>query len=633
MVFLGTLAAAEPGPAPDASAAPVAPVVESVEIESSVEMDHRRLIKKLHHRPPSGFWFFRRESNLDSTALELDRRRVDSFYKQAGYVRAVVEPPVVTIEDGRAHISFSVRSGVPALLSRVDVEGLPDDVPLDVDRLAKEVGLKQGELIAYPAYERLLVDIRGRLVAAGYAHARVSGAIEVLRDQPTARVAVVAVPHDLTYFGPVTVIVPPEVPEEAVRNRIAWKEGERFDPDRIELTEGRIHSLGLVGTVQFDWPNDPERQPLPLTIAVGTTKPRQFRVGGGAALDRVNFELRLRANYRHAGIFHPLSTLDLELRPALVFQSDLRGEPRPNITAVATLSRDDLFAPRVVGALRVGYQLRQLEAIQTLGPKVTTSLARAFVLDRLRLKVPLSFAYYNVNFDEIDASLDEAQRASYGIFDPLPIVSLEPELAFDVRDNPNSPRRGWFGSFAIEVGYAAADASNAYMLLTPEVRGYIDPAPRLVLAARARAGFSLLDAGPVPATRRYFSGGAISQRGFPNRRLAPSELNDNGDIVPLGGEYLVELNAELRLHLFDIFSFPFGFVTFVDGADVARELSDLRFPGLHWAVGGGLRLGTPIGPVRFDVGVRLNRTEEPPVPIDGNDWNRVAWHLTIGEAF
>ena len=51
--------------------------------------------------------------------------------------------------------------------------------------------------------------------------------------------------------------------------------------------------------------------------------------------------------------------------------------------------------------------------------------------------------------------------------------------------------------------------------------------------------------------------------------------------------------------------------------------------GAGVAAGGGLRLKTQIGTLRFDVGVRLNRTEAP-----NPDANQiVAYHFSLGEAF
>jgi outer membrane translocation and assembly module TamA len=70
-------------------------------------------------------------------------------------------------------------------------------------------------------------------------------------------------------------------------------------------------------------------------------------------------------------------------------------------------------------------------------------------------------------------------------------------------------------------------------------------------------------------------------------------------------------------------------VPFLDGADVTLTPGQLDLGDLHWAAGLGLRYDTLVGPIRFDVGYRLNRfgAEEP----DPGD--RLAFHLSMGQAF
>jgi len=63
----------------------------------------------------------------------------------------------------------------------------------------------------------------------------------------------------------------------------------------------------------------------------------------------------------------------------------------------------------------------------------------------------------------------------------------------------------------------------------------------------------------VPIERRFFAGGPSSMRGWQSNTLGPgtfplSELLDDGDqdvssLLAIGGEYLLEMNAELRFHV------------------------------------------------------------------------------------
>jgi outer membrane translocation and assembly module TamA len=159
----------------------------------------------------------------------------------------------------------------------------------------------------------------------------------------------------------------------------------------------------------------------------------------------------------------------------------------------------------------------------------------------------------------------------------------------------------------------------------PEVRGYVPLGP-VVLAARARTGGIF---GDIPPTERFFSGGSSSQRGFSDRKLAPSAIGMDGTSIPYGGGGLVDTSLEARIPLTTIKKMPLGAVTFLDGGDVTEKYTDLDYANLHWAAGLGLRLKTVIGPARLDFAWRLNRTGGMN-PDPNSNW---AFHLGIGEAF
>ncbi len=611
--------------APEADAAEAeAPVVREVVFEGMKGVDRGDCVEGLRHRPPHGLPLFRKKHTLDRLALELDRRRVEAFLQRQGWFDAVVrEVRVEKVRKG-VRIVFVVDQGPPGRLVDLDFV-LASTLPLPRGALRRLVPLKDRAPVDYASYVRGKARLTRALREQGHAHARVNGVVEVKQDLPQARVVYTLRPGPLVRFGATSVVGTSSVPESAIRNRIAWKEGQVFEPKLVELTEGRLYQLDLLGSVQLDWPNGED--PLPVSATVRDGVPRELRLGGGAARDTVNWELRLRGEYTQANFLHPLQTLRLELRPSLTFQEDLL-KLAPNIEARASVIRDDFLLPRLEGSASLAFQVLQLEGIQVQGPRVELGLQRAFFLDRLvaRLTAHLDY-YFSVGFDDIDGSTTEAERSAFGIEPELPLVYLQPTLTYDGRDRPNRPRSGFFVQLAFEGG--ARLNGGGYTKTTPELRGYLPLSPSTVLASRLQVGTTLF--GILPATRRYFAGGAQSHRGFANRRLAPSIRDDDGDVTPLGGEHEVELALELRQDLFELFGNTFGMVAFLDGGDVAQSLSSIEVPNLHWAPGLGLRYQTPVGPVRFDIGYRVNRGQDVR-PVSGL-FDRLAWHLAIGQAF
>ena len=83
---------------------------------------------------------------------------------------------------------------------------------------------------------------------------------------------------------------------------------------------------------------------------------------------------------------------------------------------------------------------------------------------------------------------------------------------------------------------------------------------------------------------------------------------------------LIEGSFELRFPLFG----EFGAVLFVDFGNVFRSPFTYRLGDLRYAVGPGLRYNTPVGPVRLDVGIIVDRRAD-------EDFGRI--EFSIGQAF
>jgi outer membrane translocation and assembly module TamA len=88
---------------------------------------------------------------------------------------------------------------------------------------------------------------------------------------------------------------------------------------------------------------------------------------------------------------------------------------------------------------------------------------------------------------------------------------------------------------------------------------------------------------------------------------------------------VVVLNGELRVPLWR----DLGAVAFLDGGNVFRRVDDFNPAELRAGAGLGLRYRSPIGPLRFDFGFKLDRR----VPPNGRQERPTALHISLGQAF
>ncbi len=142
---------------------------------------------------------------------------------------------------------------------------------------------------------------------------------------------------------------------------------------------------------------------------------------------------------------------------------------------------------------------------------------------------------------------------------------------------------------------------------------------RSVLALRALAG---LAAGAsefsLPPDQRFYAGGSGTIRGYRYQSVGPTFANGN----PVGGTAINAGTAEFRQRI----GTNWGTAVFVDGGNVSKTLNPLSGQ-LRFGAGAGARYYTPIGPIRLDIAVPIQRRSGP------NPDDAFEIYIGLGQAF
>jgi outer membrane protein insertion porin family len=198
------------------------------------------------------------------------------------------------------------------------------------------------------------------------------------------------------------------------------------------------------------------------------------------------------------------------------------------------------------------------------------------------------------------------------------IGSVTPVLTLDRREEPLDPVRGSFHQISVETGARMFGSDVEFVKGRLETRWFVDWPPHTVVAMAGRLGLAAPYSG-TPALSlldRFFAGGATTVRGYRQDRLGP--LDEKGN--PTGGNATAIMNLEWR---FPIWRW-FGGAVFVDTGMVTPEIADMQWNAFKTGTGGALRIKTPVGPIRVDVGYALQ-------PTPGESRTHV--YVTVGNPF
>ncbi len=180
----------------------------------------------------------------------------------------------------------------------------------------------------------------------------------------------------------------------------------------------------------------------------------------------------------------------------------------------------------------------------------------------------------------------------------------------DQRDVIVNPTRGHYVSLGIEQALEPLGSSLNYLKVTGEYRRYTSLDDKTVLAGRIEVGFS---SGSLPVYESFIVGGADTLRGYSEDRFYGKRMF----LANIEYRRFIDRKRTLMGVLFADYGDAWGgvFPSLVPGLTIRAEHQDYK-PSL--GVGFGVRVDTPIGPLRFDQGF-------------GKDGSRS--HFSVGHVF
>lgn len=540
-----------------------------------------------------------------ANAAQIDRRaRADSellteVLQSQGYYDSEVEPDIGRDGD-RIAVILNARPGPRYTFDTVDFPGLAE-AGGDAAALREAFAVKKGDPVVAQKVIDAGVALQVALGEQGFATANI-GEQDILIDHETAtaRLVLPVQPGPVARFGEIRVSGEPPFSARHVGRIARFDEGDRFERSEVDDLRRALIATGLVASVQTDIVPREGGQVVDIDVKL---EPAPMRTIAGELGYGSGQGVRVEASWQHRNFFNPEGALTVrgvagtqEQLGAVSFRRNnwRRRDQVLNAQVQASHVDRDAFKAKTF-AISAGFE-RQSNFIWQ--KKWTWSLGAELVATDER--------------DTIEAT-GEARRRTFFV------GALPGSLGYDGTDDLLDPTTGFrlLGRLSPEVSLQGG--TFLYAKAQIDASAYRPVGERVVLAGRVRLG-TIAGAGrdDIAPSRRFYSGGGGSVRGYGYQRLGPRDADND----PIGGRSLAEFSLEARVRV-KAFGGNFGIVPFFDGG----TLSTGALPSMKdWQFGAGigLRYYSSFGPIRLDVGTPLNpQSKDSPVAVA----------VSLGQAF
>ena len=554
---------------------------------------------------------FRKQSALEqnrkepANAAQIDRRsRADAdllaeILRSQGYYDAAVEPRTDAAGD-MVRVVLDAEPGPQYRFASVALPGIEQAGP-ETAKLLDTFGVRAGDPVIAEDVIAGEVALRTALGEQGYANARIGEQnVEINHQTHLATLTLPVDPGPVARFGAIRVSGKPPFSARHLQTIARFQPGQPFKRSKVDDLRRALIATGLVSTadVQVVPVNGGRTVDLAVRLEPAPSHTIAGELGYGTGEGA-----RAEASWTDRNFLNPEGALTLrgvagtsEQLAGVQFRRSnfMRRDQVLNLQASAAHRKYDAYEARTVQLAgnieRQSNFIWQKKWTWTAGGEVLGTDERG-VFDTSGVKDTRKFL----------------------------IAALPASLGYDGSDSLLDPTKGFrlAGRLSPEISFHGG--SFTYARAQADASAYFPVSERVVAAGRVRLG-TIVGAGAfdIAPSRRFYSGGGGSVRGYGYQRLGPRDID--GD--PIGGRGLAEFALEARIRLKQ-FGGNFGIVPFFDGGslstDIAPSFSDWKF-----GAGLGVRYYSSFGPIRIDVGVPLNREQG-----DGP----VAVTVSLGQAF
>ncbi len=540
---------------------------ESIEIKGNNIFSERK-IKRLMATKGS-FLFIKRVFRKE--ILEEDIKNIRRAYKNEGYYKTAIESSIIKLKSKENYVRVIVKidENSPVILSGIKIEGR-DEMPLDL--IGSIIHFTKGDTFRIPEIDKKAAEIINLYNNNGFPDSELNTETLIDTAADTGRAVFKIKENGFYRVGELITKHKGLTKDAVIKRQISINKNDTVDYREILRTERRLYQTGLFRKVDIRIHDYKKGEKL-LKVNIQEKKPMYIEAKAGYG----SYEYaRLSSEFRHINLFGMARTFG--------FRGKISVRRR---LAEISLGEPWLFGIPLKTNLRgfISYDEEPGYKINKKGAVFTSNYPAGSNAD-------LAVSYRHENSAIFaDSAMGRSQK--------LRIRSLSPVYSYDTRDDLFNTGDGTFLRFGGEFA-GESFTEIRFMKIQSQLRFFETMSQGFIFASALNTGIIIRGNTnyEVPRDEKFYAGGDGSIRGLPYRMAGPL-LSDGS---PAGGIFKIVLNiAELRKKLYK----KIGGVLFFDAGNVWQSTRSADIQDIYLTAGPGLRINTPIGTLRGDIGFIL----------------------------
>lgn len=537
----------------------------------------------------------------------VDSSELVRFYRNQGFPWTSLE---YSYELSRKRLTFRIKEGERLKISNIVTKGISKD---DADLILAKIPLRKPfALTAFGLSETQRIT-RKYYLDRGYPYAVVE--TDTTTQMSNVELTIKVAPGVKAYIASVHFL---GVADSIVNHNYLLKTTRlstnlEYSAAKIDKASSFLYATSLFSRVESRISKASERDDsLDLSFDLTCNLFQNISLGAGLSTEQNSFlpdRLSLSAGWEHNNLFRRGVGLSIQSG----FNPVILGSSRGNyLLDLKIKNRFPYFLPWGIALTLTPYWENTFNKGDSSNPTLTSHT----VGGEIGLEKWVSEKFLTGISMQVKRNWSFADGIPYSPVDSIGKANfLRIFCSYDNRNDFFNPSSGIFLYPYADWAGTPFGGNNDFARISADFRNYLSLPLKMVLAWRLKAGIIIPHSGMQPELISHYEkftlGGTGSVRAIAPKSIGPDSIIEDyktirdsltGDSVTLPvykhyGTLLLLHNLEVRTP----YAFGWvGLVFFLDAGICARDANHIREDDWAWGPGVGIRVNTPIGPVRLD---------------------------------